>query len=424
MIRLNRKNKYSLTFFAALIILGLTLIACVVFLLVTKGSIKDGIDFTSYYALSDMGQLLGYALAENPYTEGYSTMYLPLCFLLIKPFALICAGRNEFSVISEIDVDSPQKYQQILQYNYGVLHTPQFWIAAVSFYLIFITLCGIVLYKIVKWENRNNFILFYLAVVMSGPFAFGIFRGTNLFQGLLFVLLFLWLYRSPVKWQREIALVCLATAGVLKLYPLLFGALLLKEKRFFESVRVAVYFFILAILPFAFYENPLSTMKAYLINIVDFANSSDRINDTSSLSVYSFFTFIFSVFRIEGTSFARFFCIGATVLTFALSVTVAIGSKSALKRFTAICCGIIAVPQVSYFYVLIFTVIPLFALIEEWNGLTVKEKVLYALFYIACILPFVALRFYVVHTAITLTLLIIETIALVKRKSVNKIKNT
>lgn len=51
---------------------------------------------------------------------------------------------------------------------------------------------------------------------------------------------------------RELALICLACAAAMKLYPALFGLLLLSDKKYKEAVRAVIYGIVLLVVPFFF----------------------------------------------------------------------------------------------------------------------------------------------------------------------------
>ena len=94
---------------------------------------------------------------------------------------------------------------------------------------------------------RRSLLVFCL--LCGFPFVFWLERGN--------AVLFAQNCDSEKAWAREIALVALALAFALKLYPALFGVVLLADRRFKEAIRCAVYALLLLILPSFAYGGPV-----------------------------------------------------------------------------------------------------------------------------------------------------------------------
>lgn len=407
MKKLFERNKYLFVFIINIGLLVLILLGATIWFTVTKGSFSNGWLYTTQFLMSDIGQVYHFTLTENPYITGYKSMYLPFNFILLMPFALICKGEKAFYTLAKIDMNG-DFYQDILDYNVGILSTWQFWVATILFFVVFATINGMIIYRMRNWQSKSCFILGYISVVFSGAFAFGIFRGTTVYQALTFLLLFLWLYKSPKKWLREIALLCLAIVGVMKLYPLLFGVLLLKDKRFLDSCKVALYFFVLAFVPFLMYENPFGTIQAYLSNLTNFSQGlANKLGDKTNLSVFSLFGSIFDLFKLSELKFSSIVCWLLTIAVFVISIIASLREKNIALTLFVICAGMTLIPTVSYFYVLLFMIIPLIALFDNWNDLDKIEKRMFIAYYIVwSLLPLVALRIYFLQSLFTLVILV------------------
>ena len=88
---------------------------------------------------------------------------------------------------------------------------------------------------------------------------------------MIFLLLFLLLYKSDNAILRELGYISLVLAGLIKIYPLFFGVFLLKDKKIFASARVAVYFFSIFFLSFNYI---IAYLDANVFSPSKFCNSA------------------------------------------------------------------------------------------------------------------------------------------------------
>lgn len=118
----------------------------------------------------------------------------------------------------------------------------------------FVTVFGIFVFSVLIWKlKKGNYlvkILFLMGILFSVPFIYLIERGNLLLYSISFLLFFLCGYDSPNKGVRECANIALVISAVLKIYPVFFGILLLREKRYAEIGRCILYGLILFFVPF------------------------------------------------------------------------------------------------------------------------------------------------------------------------------
>ena len=95
--------------------------------------------------------------------------------------------------------------------------------------------------------------LLTIALMFSAPFMSGaIERGNISFLTAVMVLAALYLKDSDSPVCREAALILIAMAAGLKLYPAIAGFIYIKEKRWKEGIRLVIYGLIVFLVPFAF----------------------------------------------------------------------------------------------------------------------------------------------------------------------------
>ncbi len=126
--------------------------------------------------------------------------------------------------------------------------------------IVFIALLLLVvlLYKyacdriLTSYSNEKR-LLFVIATLLSAPVLVGaIERGNISFLTAILVILALYFKDSDNRVLKELALILIAMAAGIKLYPAIVGVIYLREKRIKEAIRLVLYGVIVFFVPFAF----------------------------------------------------------------------------------------------------------------------------------------------------------------------------
>lgn len=146
---------------------------------------------------------------------------------------------------------------------------------AVIYEIIF---SSIVLYCVKKIIKSENFFesAFALCLMWSTPYLFLLERGNVLIITIAFLGIFIAWYDSESPIRREIALMSLALAAAMKIYPAVFGVLLLREKKIKESIRCAIYFMLSFIVPMLIMGG-ITLIKKYINNVFFFASAGGDV---------------------------------------------------------------------------------------------------------------------------------------------------
>lgn len=92
------------------------------------------------------------------------------------------------------------------------------------------------------------------AVLISEAFIFGVTeRGNSVMIVCILLMLALDLRKSRIAWHRELALVMIAIAAGVKIYPAVFGCLYLFEKQWKQAGRLLCYGILCFFMPFLFF---------------------------------------------------------------------------------------------------------------------------------------------------------------------------
>ena len=107
--------------------------------------------------------------------------------------------------------------------------------------------------KVLAEYSNEKRTWFVIATVLSAPVLVGaIERGNISFLTAILVIYALYLKDSSNKVLRETALILIAVAAGIKLYPAIAGIIYLREKRWKEAIRLAIYGMLVFFVPFAF----------------------------------------------------------------------------------------------------------------------------------------------------------------------------
>ncbi len=232
-------------------------------------------------------------------------------------------------------------------------------------------------------KKKDEFkILFVLALCLSGPFMFAIFRSNILLIAFNFALLFYISYDSEKKWVKELGLISLGISFALKLYPAVLGVILLKDKRWKDTVRCALYGLLLLFLPMLFFEKGFLEIINLLKGAENFTESGFNYL-TGTLSLKSNLYFIFSRISSSRSLFKLFYSVVLFVY-FVISIFIIIKAQRKWHVWYVLASACYIVPGLSWPYVAIFLTIPLIEIINDSNYEKIDFLVLIIFFLIFC----------------------------------------
>lgn len=114
-----------------------------------------------------------------------------------------------------------------------------------------------------KFRVRKFNLLIFL---FSSVFIFSLERANFVFLSATLISYFLVYYDSQSLRLRSFALICLCIAATLKGYPVFFGLLLLKEKRYKDILFCVVFTLIIVFVPFVFMERGFENLSKMIQN--------------------------------------------------------------------------------------------------------------------------------------------------------------
>lgn len=230
-------------------------------------------------------------------------------------------------------------------------------------FILFLIFCIVMIWELVKYCSRDMKIyniLFPISLIISGPLLFTIERGNIIILSFIFSFIFVLLYDSEKKWVRYFGYFSLALAAGIKIYPALFGLLVVSKKRYKESLHLIIIGIIVFVLPFFAFDG----VDSFLTMIKGiFISSSDSLALGFGYN-FSFSNLVRMLFGLSG-KYVEAIPMFLYVIPIVLCTLIYILNKEIWKKLFALTMFMIWIPSFSYTYVLIFMIIPLVLFIKE-----------------------------------------------------------
>lgn len=243
--------------------------------------------------------------------------------------------------------------------------------------IIFLISCILAIEKLItrflakeKKDHRINSFVTYV-ILLSGPFLFCYERGNNLLLSLIFIMIFVFYYEDKNPVLKEISLICLAIAAAIKIYPAIFGILLVKRGNVKTVVHSILYGILFMFIPFWLGYDGMESVINFLQNIV--SRNGGRI--TFGLGYNFSFSTLMKICLAFGGNNIPDLPKPVVLIPIFLTIILYVTSKEPWKKTFAICLFITWVPNASYTYVLCYFVMPLLIYLKTSGDLTKKDIV-------------------------------------------------
>ena len=279
-------------------------------------------------------------IGRRPYEKG--VIYPPICYVMYYIFLRMIP-------IEQMNFGSPA---------FKTFQAPMLALALYEF--VSIGMFIFCMFKMKKGSSREK-ILFLIITLMSIPFLFTFERGNIIFVALIFLMLFIYFKDSNNKFLREFALFSLAMSAAIKIYPAIFGLVLIKEKRWGEIVRVIIYGIVLFVVPFIFFGG-FSEILTFIHNLT---HTTDEFSVTHVINRMNFSAAIEELsyaFNFENYQFISKILI---LFIFVISCINSLLSKVNWKTYALLSCLIVGIPGISFTYTVIFLIIPLIYFLDS-----------------------------------------------------------
>lgn len=384
-MKINRKINSNDLLYTFLILFFVFSVAPVIIRMITGQSIFiEGVNFffSGIYSpdtFMDFFNPLLMSTADNPYDYvELGAIYPPICYMIYD-------WLMSFIVIDRATI-----------FTGGDIRANQYALIICGITTI---LCLLVLvYYLTKRLNCSKLIKFFVAmsIMFSYPIIYLVERNNILLFALSLIAVFFEYVDSPKAIMREIAIICLAIAAAVKIYPAIFGALLIFRDKDLKNklnigliIRCTVYGVAFFVLPFFYYDG-LNTVSAFIENM----KHGIEVTGPSYLSVYMridlssvIFTFTNSLLGLNLT--VDNILLISKYISFTLSIMFLLGIAIFKENWKKIlCCALICIclPSFAYCYASSIMIFPFFALIWDKRNIT-YSKIIYFMMIAGILIP-------------------------------------
>ncbi|MBR0146349.1 MAG: DUF2029 domain-containing protein [Eubacterium sp.] len=259
------------------IILSLiTLVSATLALLISNGKLFQVLFFIDP---DDTGMDFFHSLIEThtrkPYTQ-YGVIYPPLANLFFYLLQLF--------VPDSLKADWPATHDDS-KLIVGTGEDVRLMQSTMVLFLMFLILTLFVI-SVMIHSCTKSYLLTFCLVFSAGTFQ-AVERGNLILLAFVLIFYFIKHYEDERRLTRELALIALACAFGLKLFPAAFGILLLKKGHFAAAGRAILYAILVTLLPLFFFEG-FDGISAWMKTLFDFRTVDNATSSgTSVMSVLS-----------------------------------------------------------------------------------------------------------------------------------------
>ena len=227
--------------------------------------------------------------------------------------------------------------------------------------IIIVMIFAVILYALIKsqMDSHGKTLAAFFAgfALFNVPVLYMIERGNILMFCLVSLMIYAFTYNSESKVAREAGIIALAFAFSLKLYPVIFGWFLIKDKRFKEALRCAIYGILMVVLPsFAF--GGFKVFKLVAENIMSFSSSG------SSGNIFSHLLGFFGIEYVNVDFMTPVMWLWAVIVCLCFVIAPFV-LKSKWRAYALGVLAIICIPSLTSLYAWSFMLIPLVFLCHD-----------------------------------------------------------
>ena len=356
------KKKFSrdmMSWFIALSAAALLLTAGALF--VSHGEYFNEIFFHDSLDVGmDFFHSIEYTRGRAPY-ELFETLYPPLANLFFYVLIRFVPGWQHDAWTDTFEAGIGAR---------GTIIDLRVWQPTMMLFVLFLIVTAVCLVLLIQRQfekgNHTKVSLFALCCLFSYGVLYGYERGNIIIIALLCTMFFVRYRNSENRFIREAALISLAVAAGLKLYPALFGMLLIYDRQYKRALRTVAYGLAMFIFPVFVFREGLAGLGMFLEILAEHASMEFSTEGFSFDRIVNMAAALFS--RLTGGEVNE-----ALLLKLAQPMNLAAGGLVLISGFfqekrwqrVLACCSAMLLIQFQYAYAVMFLLIPLIEMISE-----------------------------------------------------------
>ena len=353
--------------FALFVLLFAVLFCTWLFLLMKdpSGSQRGVLFIDSYDFFMDWFNTVYYAVGRIPYSWGVAEdrNYLPLIYMILYPFTKLYPYDISEGMTGSGRYDA--RYEQLPM------------VGAIVFIIASYLFLFYVLYRCCR--KKEGFRLMLLGVLFLSGVSLNSIERMNI-QVLTSAFLFAYVYLCdrdvlPGGVKTFTGLLCLAFSAVFKLFPAIFGILLLYKKRWKEAAIAVVLGIALALLPFLWVDAPfMDSIKAYV-------SGTSQHSSYMTIADFGFSTPMIRAL-LGGVSVEAMQIIACIMLVLSIAGSYFVGSG--WKKIALLSLPLILTSGQSGYYCLMFMFLPMVLFFNEEHN---PADLLYVIIFVLILSP-------------------------------------
>ena len=196
-----------------------------------------------------------------------------------------------------------------------------------------------------------------LGLCFTLPAVFCLERGNSVWLCVAFTMIFVNWYDSPKKMERGVAILSLAIAAAIKIYPAAFGLLLIRHKKWKEALEAIIAGVLVMFVPFVFFTKENRSVTLWISNIIncnkEFQNNGFgfKLNLSNAMQIVEAWSGVDLSVLIQ--------VLVGVVLLLNCMLVVFDRKMEEWKAVTLLSLLMILIPGFSWTYTLLFMVVPL-----------------------------------------------------------------
>jgi hypothetical protein len=238
--------------------------------------------------------------------------------------------------------------------------------------------------------SAEETLLMCVTLSLSMPFLFHIERANSILLAVIFTMLYLAKYDAEKTWKRHLAFICLSIAAAIKIYPAIFGLLLIRERRWKDALWCILYGVAVFILPIL-YLGGFGNLPLMFHNILYANEYMSSLGYGWKLGVENTLKVIGAVTGMEGAFFAAGAVCKWLVALLGIVAVLFGGYDSRWKTLMAASLVLVLMPDFSYTYNIMWMAAPLVCFLMEKEGSggwkDIVPAILFALLFAPVVLP-------------------------------------
>lgn len=309
-------------------------------LCLSRGTRQTSVFFLANDSFMDFFNVLKYIAGRDPYNGAGlgERAYPPLTYMILYPFSRLFDFTDQAAEAAK---------------------GSQLGIMSVVIFLVFLSIAFALLLYECKTGSRALRFWTLIALLSSGIMLFSLERANIIFLAAIGVLFFVMFYKSENRALRELAYIALAVATALKVYPALFGVLLLYDKKYLAALRLTFYGLVAGVAPFLFFAGGFANLPLLLNNV----------KENTQTYIYTAYGYRFGLIA-EGLLFGLSeqscgLLIAASFVLAAIAILTAWSLRKPWQTILALTCVLLITPMNSAYYCGLYFFLPIIMFLNE-----------------------------------------------------------